>query len=71
MTKKSVFLQPARNAHPVLKYKPCMDDLPTMPTIGELFFPVDKYDVAASPLTQELLDKQQRFSHWQVGRFVP
>ncbi|XP_055352993.1 integrator complex subunit 6-like [Paramacrobiotus metropolitanus] len=59
-------LPPPRTAHPVLKYRPCMEDVPNFPLLGDSSFPVDRYEVESSPLTQEIAEKSERFKHWQV-----
>ncbi|OQV17222.1 Integrator complex subunit 6-A [Hypsibius exemplaris] len=63
---KSQSVLPPRNSHPVLKYRPSMEDVPQPPMIRDIPFPVDRYEIEHSALTEDLLEKSERFKHWEV-----
>lgn len=53
---------PPRDAHPKLRIiTPCCDELPIVRN-----FPIDKYEVEASPLTLQILSKREPNKCWQV-----
>lgn len=54
---------PARDAHPRLRIiTPCVDEPPMVRN-----FPVDKYEVEASPLTLQILSKRESNKCWPVA----